>query len=323
MKIYFAPLEGITGYIYRNIYENHFGKGRIDKYFTPFIVPKEKTFLTTKEIKDISMDHNQGMEVVPQILTNDVRGFLQTAHALKEQGYDTVNLNLGCPAGTVVSKGRGSGFLNDTKKLDEFFSQVMEQTPVKVSIKTRIGKEFPEEIEDLTEIFNKYKFEEWIIHPRVREDFYKNTPNMNAFTYAFEHSKNNVCYNGDIFTVADYQKIVQEYPSLGKVMLGRGVVANPGLIGEIHGNPPMTKDDLYHFLNNLRDAYLEELSGEKDVLFRVKELWAYMQTMFDEQKKDWKRIRKAQTLDAYQDAMEHLLETCKFIEDAGFTATMF
>ena len=105
MKYYLAPMEGITGYIYRNAYEKFFHN--IDKYFTPFIVPNQSRSLKTKELRDILPENNQGMNIVPQILTNDSEGFIVTAKKLKQLGYNEVNLNLGCPAGTVVSKNRG------------------------------------------------------------------------------------------------------------------------------------------------------------------------------------------------------------------------
>lgn len=319
MKIYFAPLEGMTGYIYRRAYEKHFANGRIDKYFTPFIVPKEKTFLTTREIRDISMDNNQGMSVVPQILTNNAKGFLDTAHALKEQGYDTVNLNLGCPAGTVVSKGRGSGFLDDLKGMEIFFDEIMEHTDVKVSIKTRLGKEFPSEIEDIVDLFNKYDFEEWILHARVREDFYKNKPNLEAFSYAAKKSKHSIVYNGDIFTVDDFRKIKEQFPDTDGVMCGRGFIANPGLLGEIYGREPMTKETLKAFLDELQEGYKEIMSGDWDVLFRLKELWSYMNCMFEDSKKEWKRIRKSNKLSDYNEAVDHLFEVCPLKSNGGFT----
>ena len=55
-------------------------------------------------------EHNIGMYTVPQILTNNVEDFLRTAEKLREYGYEEVNLNLGCPSRTVVTKGRGAGF---------------------------------------------------------------------------------------------------------------------------------------------------------------------------------------------------------------------
>ena len=107
MKFYLAPMEGLTGFVFRNAYQKHFGN--IDTYFTPFINNKKMNY---KEIKDILPEHNEGMHVVPQILTNRAEDFLAIAKELGNYGYESVNLNLGCPSGTVAG-GTGSLFRRD------------------------------------------------------------------------------------------------------------------------------------------------------------------------------------------------------------------
>ena len=142
MKFYLAPMEGITGYIYRQAYNSCFKP--MDRYFTPFLAPKHKSGFSSKELNDILPEHNQGMEVIPQILTSDPEDFLDTAVKLKEYGYTEVNLNLGCPSGTVAAKGKGAGFLKDTEKLARFLGEVsegMERENLHFSIKTRVGVE--------------------------------------------------------------------------------------------------------------------------------------------------------------------------------------
>lgn len=109
MKFYLAPLEGVTGYIFRNALDAYFPG--TDRYFTPFIVPDQKHALRKKELRDILPENNQVKELVPQILTSDPVRFVETAKALAEYGYEEVNLNLGCPSGTVVAGGRGAGML--------------------------------------------------------------------------------------------------------------------------------------------------------------------------------------------------------------------
>ena len=95
MKYYMAPMEGLTGYIYRNAY--HACYHPMDKYFTPFLSPKANSSLSFRELNDILPEHNQGMYVVPQILTNQAEDFIRTAKELQEYGYSEINLNLGCP----------------------------------------------------------------------------------------------------------------------------------------------------------------------------------------------------------------------------------
>lgn len=265
MKFYLAPMEGITGHIYRNSYEKYFHN--IDKYFTPFIVPNQSVSLKTKELKDLLPQNNKGLNIVPQILTNDAEGFILTANKLKQLGYEEINLNLGCPAGTVVSKKRGSGFLAYPEELDKFLDEIYKIDNMKISIKTRLGKERADEFYKLIEIYNKYPLEELIIHPRTREDFYGNTPNLEVFKDALKLSKHSICYNGDIFTLNSYNKIINEFPEVNKVMLGRGILANPGLIGEIKNNEFANKEIIKMFHDEIFEKYTILLNEDKNAMY--------------------------------------------------------
>ncbi|KJU71143.1 tRNA dihydrouridine synthase [Clostridium baratii] len=315
MKYYLAPMEGITGYIYRNSYEKYFGN--IDKYFTPFIVPNNSRSLKTKELRDVLPENNEGMNIVPQILTNDSEGFIFTAKKLKQLGYDEINLNLGCPAGTVVSKNRGSGFLAKREELDKFLDEIYKIDDMKISIKTRIGKDSPEEFYELIKIYNKYPLEELIIHPRTQKDFYGNKPNLEVFKDALSLSNNTICYNGDIFTKDDHDKLIKEFPEVDKMMLGRGILANPGLMNEIKNNIFIDKNTLKDFHDEIFNEYRELFNEDRNAIFRMKELWGYMIHIFSDNKKYAKKIKKAQKLDAYNDAISSLFEEQEIIKGAG------
>jgi len=306
MKYYFAPLEGVTGYIYRNAYQTFFGQ--IDKYFIPFISPTKNKGFTYRELNDILPEHNQGLPVVPQILTNNSDYFIGTMNEIAKFGYDEFNLNLGCPSGTVVSKHKGSGFLAQREKLDEFLEDIFSKSSAKISIKTRIGKDSPDEFYELIEIFNKYPLEELIIHPRIQTDFYKNKPNMKVFKDALALSKNPVCYNGDIFNGTDYRELAEMYPSLDAVMLGRGLIANPALIGEIKNNHVIDKQVIKAFHDAVYAGYQEISSGDKNVLFKMKEFWFYMVHLFAESDKYAKKIRKTDRLSDYDAVISRIFQ---------------
>lgn len=315
MKFYLAPMEGITGHIYRNSYEKYFHN--IDKYFTPFIVPNQSVSLKTKELKDLLPQNNKGLNIVPQILTNNAEGFILTANKLKQLGYEEVNLNLGCPAGTVVSKKRGSGFLAYPEELDKFLDEIYKIDNMKISIKTRLGKERADEFYKLIEIYNKYPLEELIIHPRTREDFYGNTPNLEVFKDALKLSKHSICYNGDIFTLNSYNKIINEFPEVNKVMLGRGILANPGLIGEIKNNEFANKEIIKMFHDEIFENYTILLNEDKNAMYRMKELWGYMSHIFTNNKKYYKKIKKAQKAIDYKNAVNSLFIEQDIIKGAG------
>ncbi|MBL4932799.1 tRNA dihydrouridine synthase [Clostridium paridis] len=315
MKYYLAPMEGITGYIYRNAYVKFFNN--IDKYFAPFIVPNQSRSLKTKELRDILPENNNGINIVPQILTNDSEGFISTSRKLQQLGYSEINLNLGCPSGTVVSKNRGSGFLAHREILDVFLDEIFKMDDIKISIKTRIGKDSPEEFSELLRIYNKYPLEELIIHPRIQKDFYGNKPNLEVFKDALALSKNPICYNGDIFTSEDHNELVQAFPEVNTVMLGRGILANPGLMNIIRNKASIDKKVLKEFHDEVFNKYIELFNEEKNAIFRMKELWGYMIYIFSDNKKYAKKIKKAQKLSDYNAAISSLFAEQEIIEGAG------
>ena len=182
--LYLAPLEGITGYIYRNAYQKYFGG--IDWYFTPFIAPAKGKPFRHRELADVHPEHNTGIMVIPQILTNHSEGFIKAAKALADMGYDEININMGCPSGTVVSKGKGSGMLADPTKLDHFLEEIFAADICKISVKTRLGMEFADEFPDILDVLMKYPFTEVIIHPRTREDYYGGSVDLAMFDLAVE-----------------------------------------------------------------------------------------------------------------------------------------
>ncbi len=300
LSYYLAPMEGITGYIYRNAIRDHFGQG-IKKYYTPFLVVHEKRAMSSKEINEILPEHNEGINLVPQILADDPDGFIRIEKKLKEFGYREVNLNLGCPSKTVASKGRGSGFLGRTEALDEFLYRIYENRVTDISIKTRIGVSLPDEIFELLEIYNKYPVKELTIHPRVRYEYYKGQAHRDMFFRAFSESVNPVCYNGDVLSVKDVYELEKGTGNkLKAVMIGRGILRDPSLIRSLSGGSSYSMEELKAFLARLLCDYSEVLCGEKPVLQKMKELWSYMQYAFPDKDKQIKSLLKCRSISEYR-----------------------
>ena len=316
MRFYFAPLEGIGGYIYRNAHYRFFGN--IDKYFAPFITAGPEIHFHKREIRDVKPENNIGVPLVPQILTNHVQAFVETAKVLREFGYEEVNLNLGCPSRTVVAKGKGAGFLAEPERLDAFLAEIFAEVPMKISIKTRLGINNKEEAGRLMEIFNQYPLSELIIHPRIQKDYYSSEPDWLKFKEALEISKVPVCYNGNIFSRADYQRFSETFPTVDRVMLGRGILANPGLVGEILGLDAMNKVQVRQFHDCLLQEYRELFGNDRNTLFKMKELWCYLAHSFSNTKKYEKKIRKAEKMPMYLDTVNALFAECDLVRGAGF-----
>ena len=308
MNIYFAPLEGIGGYIYRNAHNDYFKN--VDKYFSPFVGTRATGIMKNKELKDILPENNEGVNLVPQIMTNNAQGFCNAAKQMADMGYEEVNLNLGCPSGTVVGKGRGAGFLKTKDALDEFLDEIYSKCKVNISIKTRIGYSDPEEFYRLIDIYNKYPVYELIIHPRTRMDMYKGTPDYDVFEDAVRLSKNPLCYNGDIKTFEDYKMITERFDGIKSVMIGRGFLSNPNLIIEIKYGDSLDKHILKEFHDRLYSDYSRIFDGERNVLFKMKELWCYMADVFADCEKYFKKIKKAQHLSEYNVIVSRLFKEC-------------
>lgn len=311
MKIYLAPMEGITGYVYRNALHN-LCNGKIDKYYTPFIAPRPKKGMHDRERRDLLPENNQDVSLVPQILTNSAPDFTNLATEIHElYGYQEINLNLGCPSKTVVSRGKGSGFLSNPKELDHFLMQIFDQRDKKgqqydISLKTRLGVSDPDEIWNLLSIYEKYPVSELTVHVRVQSDYYKKPARMSYMSEIKNRYPGELAYNGDIFTVKNYAKCtdVQEMP----LMLGRGVIRNPFLPLMLKG-VDVEKQEAKERLKVFHKAIYEGYQADMDivpVIFHMKELWAYIGDVFVEADKARKHLRKAKNRSEYEEAVREM-----------------
>lgn len=316
MKYYLAPMEGLTTYTFRNAWHKYYGG--MDKYFTPFIANRH---MNSREKNDILPEHNEGMHTVPQILTNRVDEFLELSRDLADYGYKTVNLNLGCPSGTVVARNRGAGFLSVPEELESFLDEIFEKCPLKISVKTRIGINDLSEWKRLLSIYAKYPMEELIIHPRLQKEGYGGTTHTEAFAEAAGLLPIPLCYNGDIVSSASLNKVLTVLPGTEAVMIGRGIVQNPGLLIELqpsNGKPscsPGSTDrlaTLRAFHDEILEGYIKIMSGDTNTLYKMKDLWTFLSQGFENSEKYLKKIRKASRITDYRIAVDALFRECKF-----------
>ena len=306
VKYYMAPLESVTTWIYRQAHAKIYG--RLDKYFIPFLEPHEKRDFKTRELQEILPEHNENIYVVPQILTNRSEGFIKLAKALKDWGYEEINLNLGCPSKTVVTKGKGSGFLAKPEELERFLTEIFDALSgeVKISVKTRIGKEDPEEFPALLELFNKYPMEELIIHPRVQKDGYGNVPRLELYELAEKQSVNPLCYNGDLYTREQIRNFAERFPGTERLMFGRGFLRDPGLLYNEGKDSKDIFEKFWAFHDLVYEGYQERNMGDRNVLFKMKELWSYQVYQFSEPERLFKTFKKVQDCNEYEQMIRNL-----------------
>lgn len=308
MRYYFAPMEGLTDSIYRRIHHKYFPG--VDRYYMPFISPTIHRQLTHKEDRELPMADSVAFTAVPQVLTKVPEDFLWAARVCADRGYDEVNLNAGCPSGTVVSKGKGSGMLRSAEELDRFLDAVFAGAPLPISVKTRLGMENPEDFAAILEVFNRYPIKELTVHPRVRKDFYKEPVRDEWFRYAFENSKNPLCYNGNIITRAQADEIAARYPGVESVMIGRALIGDPGML--MPGGT--TAETLKDFHDELVEEYIRVFGSARNAMFRMKENWSLLHKRFEDTDRLWKRLRKTTDYEEFMAISSEIFRTLPLAE---------
>lgn len=303
MHYYFAPLEGLTDSIYRRLHHKYFPG--IDRYYTPFFSPSIHRKLTQKERRELLPAKD--FQVVPQALTRNAEDFLWLAQQCVDAGYSELNLNLGCPSGTVTAKGKGAGLLREPEALDKLLEDIFSETLIAVSVKTRIGYASSEEFAGLLDIFNRYPIKELTIHPRTRTAFYKGDVDMDAFRYAAENSRNPLCYNGNLCSRAQIDTFAESFPGINAVMLGRGLIGDPGMLSP--GGTDVHALEAFH--DELLSAYTEAFGSSRNAMFRMKENWHYMIARFPGCEKLYKRLRKTTDIDEYLSTAQEIFCTIK------------
>ena len=309
MRYYFAPMEGITDSIYRRLHHKYFPG--VDRYYMPFISPTIHRQLTHKEDRELPLADSVDFTAIPQVLTKVPEDFLWAAQVCADRGYKEVDLNVGCPSGTVVSKGKGSGMLRSPEELDRFLDAVFSATPLPISVKTRLGIENPEEFPALMEVFNRYPMTELTVHPRVRKDFYKEPVREEWFQYAYENAKMPLCYNGNLCTKAQMDTVAAKYPKVESLMIGRALIGDPGLICP----QGTTREALKAFHDELMEEYIVVFGSARNAMFRLKENWGFLHLRFENTEKLWKNLRKTTDINEYRSITNEIFQTLPLAEE--------
>ena len=302
MRYYYAPMEGITDATFRRLHAKYFPG--VDRYFMPFLSPTIHRTLTHREARELPRADTVDLVAVPQLLGKNVEDMLWAIGVCADQGYDEVNINLGCPSGTVVSKGKGSGMLSDIFALDAFLDAIYAKAVLPVSLKTRIGVNDSENWEKILEIYRDYPVKELTVHPRIRKAFYKGDCDMAAFAKAVEGSPFPVCYNGNVTSIADAESIAARFPGVESVMIGRGLVADPGMLAG-----GTDRDTLKAFQGELSDTYCRVFESKRNAIYRMKDNWHYLIGLFEGSEKLWKEMRKSTDYDRFMAIANEIIET--------------
>ena len=293
MNYYVAPMEGLTDRVWRQAHQKWFGwAGAPAKYYAPFLSPPENRVLIKKKMAELAPEANPGAPVVPQLLAKDGALAAWMVGQLRQLGYTEVNLNFGCPSGTVTAKGKGSGMLRDLDKLDAFLAALFAEAEGPLTVKTRLGVEKPEEFAAVLEVYNRYPIAELTIHPRVMRQQYRGIADREAFAKALPECRMPVCYNGDLTTVEQLRALEADFPTVQSLMVGRGIIADPALFRQALGGPPATKEELRGYLDDLYQGYTALFGSAGCAISRMKGHWFYLIHRFEGSERLEKQLRK-------------------------------
>lgn len=312
MQVYLAPLQGLTDWIFREAFSEHIG--HFDKTFTPFVRMQHGDFYRPSQCNDLLPSNNNYQKPVPQFLGNDTLSFKKFEELCLEHNYTEVNINMGCPYPMVTGKRMGAGLLANPSLIAELLKGAFANNRLKISVKCRLGLDDKSQFAELVSIFNNYPLEEIIIHPRIGKQQYKGLPDRNCFAQFAPQLKHSVCYNGDITSFDDLTEIQALYPTINKVMIGRGIIENPFLLSKLR-NETLSSDDKLKKLRNFHIALIEhckkKYAGDLHFLKRMEEMWEYHHIMFDDGHKIFKQIKKANSLAAYEEAIYKAINNYK------------
>ena len=293
MNYYVAPMEGLTDRVWRPAHQKWFGwAGAPAKYYAPFLSPPENRVLIKKKMAELAPESNPGAPVVPQLLAKDGALAAWMVGQLRQLGYTEVNLNFGCPSGTVTAKGKGSGMLRDLDKLDAFLAALFAEAEGPLTVKTRLGVEKPEEFAAVLEVYNRYPIAELTIHPRVMRQQYRGIADREAFAKALPECRMPVCYNGDLTTVEQLRALEADFPTVQSLMVGRGIIADPALFRQALGGPAATKEELRGYLDDLYQGYTALFGSAGCAISRMKGHWFYLIHRFEGSERLEKQLRK-------------------------------
>jgi tRNA-dihydrouridine synthase B len=316
IKIILAPLHGYTEAAYREALAGNFYG--FDEAVAPFIALSPAERFNTVRLRDLKPSRNTCMQVVPQILGNDGTSFIQTALALHEMGYTRLNWNLGCPKRAIAAKQRGSGLLPHPELISAILEHVVPSIPQQLSVKLRLGRNSPDEIFQVIEVLNRFPLESVTVHPRTGIEMYSKNADVDAFAKVLPLIKHPVIYNGDIFSAEDFSGLRLRFPNVKGWMIGRGVLANPFLAGQMKGielpDCSLQRERFIRFVYQLQELYAAESRSKGYLINRMKDNWGFFAFRFYNGEEIYQKLSRVQDLDKFLELQSAFLNKAEWID---------
>ena len=300
--LYLAPVLGVTDWIFRSAFMRVFGG--FDFAVTPFVKTIKGGGCRPGKLLDFLPQNNKLLPIHPQILTGNPDDFLEMASALFDLGYQTVNLNLGCPMPTSTKKNKGAGLLPQADRLDAFLAKVTRKMQPRLSLKIRTGLDDNSDLDGLIPVFNRYPLQEIIVHPRTAKQRYSGALDFTSFEKCLAEILHEIVYNGDIRTIQDFDQLSGRYVNVKKWMIGRGALQDPLLPGAIKNclvSRENKLDLIRTFHEELLVGYSQKLQSDRAVIAHMMGLWIYLAGALALSDRHLKNMAKAKNLTHYRD----------------------
>jgi len=309
MNISLAPLQGFTEYPFRNAMAII---GGIDKFYTPFIKFENDGSIKSKHINDLLPENNEVINLIPQILVNNSKHFLQLAQIIEEYGYTELNWNLGCPYPMVAKRKLGSGLLAFPELIDEILNEVIPKTKLSISVKFRSGYSDDSEIDASIKTLNNFPLTELIYHPRIGKQLYKGRADLDKFTSINSKCNLPLAYNGDIDSTNKIYLLQNKFPNIHHIMIGRALISNPFLAYEFKTGKRLSDNDKREqfstFHGILLEHYTVALSGDSHLLNKFIHYWEYFSQIFVDNRKVYKKVKKCKKVSTFISTVDDIIE---------------
>ncbi|MDE5693360.1 MAG: tRNA-dihydrouridine synthase family protein [Duncaniella sp.] len=302
--IFSAPIQGLTETAWRHFHHMNYGDG-ITRYHTPFL-RVERGEIRRRDLRDLGSDFNRDIRLTPQIILRDLREFRMLCDAVAEAGYRQIDINMGCPFPPQVHHGRGAGMIANTELLAALGDEMRGRySGIEFSLKMRLGVESPDEWRVSADAVNALPLSHVTVHPRTARQQYQGELWLDEFAALLAGSAHPVIYNGDITHPSHIDDILSRYPSLAGVMIGRGLFSRPSIVAEWLAGEEWDEARRHEALMRLHSMvyghYRDTLSGDAQVLGKVKPFWEYLAPSLD--RKAMKAIKKATSLRKYEEGV--------------------
>ena len=287
-----APLRGVTIRCFRETFAEEIRAAGFTEAITPFITAnvgydplKDRELQNCSNVRMFECSNIGRIKATPQFIGKDPAALRDCLLRVKAAGYDTADLNCGCPFPMVRYKGRGSGILRTPdvlRRMLEVGCEVM--GPGKFSMKARLGIDSGDELLKLMPMINEFPLRFLTVHARTARQMYAGVCDAEGLKKVAEVSKVPLVFNGDIPFLPDSNIQTFEHSNIS-LMIGRSFIRYLG-----------TSEDSGELLGRYIVASQAELCGDRPVLGRMKELIAYWKDL-PRWNRRWNVIKLCRTVD--------------------------